>query len=61
MLDNRRSEVHSGQNILLLALNYADVQYAALAADTSDIQVLLREKSDTERHTINPAMLDKMR
>ena len=61
VLDNRRSEARPGQNILLLALNYAEVQYAALAADTADIQVLLREKSDTEAHTINPATLERMR
>ncbi len=61
VLDNRRSEAHPGQNVLLLALNFAEVQSAALAADTSDIQVMLREKSDTEVHAIDPALLDKMR
>lgn len=60
VVDNRRSQSHPGQNILLLAMNYDEVQYAALAWDTAEIQILSREKTDTDIHPIQPASLDRL-
>ncbi len=59
VLDSRRSESQPGQGILLLAMNYNEVQYAALAWDTAEIQVLSRNRSDTEVHTMDPGTLER--
>ena len=59
VLDSRKSESQPGQNILFLAMNYSEVQYAALAWDTAEIQVLSRNGSDAEIHPMSPGSLEK--
>ncbi|MBI3287921.1 MAG: hypothetical protein HYZ74_00200 [Elusimicrobia bacterium] len=59
VLDNRKSETEAGQNILLLALNFGEIQYAALAWDTAEIQILSRHKSDEQTSRRDPVNLDK--
>lgn len=59
VLDNRRSASRPGRNILLLAMNYNEIQYAALAWETSEIQISSRNGSDKDVFPIEPATLDK--
>jgi len=60
VLDNRKLEFLPGRNILLIAMNYDEVQYAALAWDTAEIQILSRDKADRDTYPIQPATLDKL-
>lgn len=57
VIDSRPSRCHPGQSILFLALNFKQVQEAALAWDTAEIQILSRNSADTERHTMQSASL----
>lgn len=59
VLDNRSSVSEPGQNILLLAMNYDEVQSTALAWDTAVIRILGRNASDSEMYPIKPASLEK--
>lgn len=58
VLDSRRSASQPGQAILLLAMNPAEVQYAALAWDTAEIQVLSRNKADDQILPLKPTSSD---
>lgn len=54
VLDVRKSPARPGQSVLLLGLNFLEVQYAALAWETADVSILVREKSDQETHPLQP-------
>ncbi|MCX5786756.1 MAG: RcpC/CpaB family pilus assembly protein [Elusimicrobia bacterium] len=58
VLDIRRSESHPGRSILLLEPNFNEAQYAALAWNNADVQVLSRNKKDAEIHSMQPATFD---
>lgn len=60
VLDSRRSASQPGQAILLLAMNPAEVQYAALAWDTAEIQVLSRNKADAQILPLKPTSSDSV-
>lgn len=60
VLDSRRSASQPGQAILLLAMNPAEVQYAALAWDTAEIQVLSRNKADDQILPLKPTSSDSV-
>ena len=57
VLDIARSVCRPARSILLLAMNYKQVQQAALAWDTSEIQVAARNPADTETHVMESAAL----
>lgn len=61
VLDIGNSVCRPSQRILLLALNYLQVQQAALAWDTAEIQVLARNASDTETYPMENAALSNLR
>lgn len=57
VLDVRRSWASQGQSVLLLEMNFNEVQFAALALESSDVQVLLRGPKDDEVHPMEQASL----
>jgi Flp pilus assembly protein CpaB len=61
VLDVRRSVCLPGQSVLLLAMNFKQAQYAALAWDTAEVQVLARGAGDTETHVMESASLSQLR
>lgn len=61
VLDISKSVCRPSQRILLLALNYLQVQQAALAWDTAEIQIVVRNAADTETYPMESASLSTLR
>ena len=55
VIDVRASECRADQSVLLLAFNDYSAQYAALAWEGAEVQILLRAAGDAEQHRIEPA------
>lgn len=61
VLDIGKSVCRPSQRILLLALNYLQVQQAALAWDTAELQILARNAGDTGTQAMESASLANLR
>jgi Flp pilus assembly protein CpaB len=59
VLDIRKAAFHPGQNILLLELTGTQAQYAALAWNTADVQILSRNETDKDvYYPVSPISFD---
>ncbi len=57
VLDLKRSGTLPGQSVVLLEMNFNEAQFAALAWESADVQVLLRDPKDEEVHSMEQASL----
>ncbi|MDD5208422.1 MAG: hypothetical protein PHV36_03485 [Elusimicrobiales bacterium] len=52
------SALYPWQSVLLLEMNFNEAQFAALAWESADVQVLLRDPKDEEVHPMEQASLN---
>lgn len=53
-----KSELHPGQDVVLLELSWIEAQNLALALDTAEVRLLLRPEGDRDIYAINPVSLE---